>query len=242
MASATGIWCAAMRRRRASGSSGRSPRGDGRRSGSSCRKWSCADDDPHRNGQERSGARGVAGRLHEPRAQEIPMKRVGLFALLMTLPLALYAQAPRSLSLNDQRARDIFEQLNNLNTTVAASAMAKRLSDAGFPAADVQVIGLEGSKNGNLVARFRGTGREKPILLLAHLDVVEAKREDWSMDPFTFVEQDGYFYGRGTQDIKDGAAILVATLLRLKPEGYRPNRDLILELTTGEEGGSDYDG
>src|SRR5256886_15207114 len=120
--------------------------------------------------------------------------------------------------------------------------MAKRLSDAGFPAADVQVIGLEGSKNGNLVARFRGTGREKPILLLAHLDVVEAKREDWSMDPFTFVEQDGYFYGRGTQDIKDGAAILVATLLRLKQEGYRPNRDLILALTTGEEGGSDYNG
>src|SRR6266480_3316216 len=189
MASATGIWCAAMRRRRASGSSGRSPRGDGRRSGSSCRKWSCADDDPHRNGQESSGARGVAGRLHEPRAQEIPMKRVGLFALLMTLPLALYAQAPRSLSLNDQRARDIFEQLININTTgssgsttVAASAMAKRLSDAGFPAADVQVIGLEGSKNGNLVARFRGTGREKPILLLAHLDVVEATGEEGGSD------------------------------------------------------------
>ena len=177
------------------------------------------------------------------------MKRVGLVALLMTLPLPLDAQAPRSLSPNDQRARDIFEQLININTTgssgsttVAASAMAKRLSDAGFPAADVQVIGLEGSKNGNLVARLRGTGREKPILLLAHLDVVEAKREDWSMDPFTFVEQDGYFYGRGTQDIKDGAAILVATLLRLKQEGYRPNRDLILALTTGEEGGSDYNG
>src|SRR5205809_5560722 len=177
------------------------------------------------------------------------MKRVRLFALLMTLPPPLYAQAPRSLSPNDQRARDIFEQLININTTgssgsttVAANAMAKRLSDAGFPAADVQVIGLEGSKNGNLVARFRGTGREKPILLLAHLDVVEAKREDWSMDPFTFVEQDGYFYGRGTQDIKDGAAILVATLLRLKQEGYRPNRDLILALTTGEEGGSDYNG
>ncbi len=177
------------------------------------------------------------------------MKRVGLVALLMTLPLPLDAQAPRTLSPNDQRARDIFEQLININTTgssgsttVAASAMAKRLSDAGFPAADVQVIGLEGSKNGNLVARFRGTGREKPILLLAHLDVVEAKREDWSMDPFSFVEQDGYFYGRGTQDIKDGAAILVATLLRLKQEGYRPNRDLILALTTGEEGGSDYNG
>src|SRR6266496_942248 len=86
------------------------------------------------------------------------------------------------------------------------------------------------------------TGSPKPILLLAHIDVVEAKREDWSLDPFTFTEKDGFFYGRGTMDIKDGAAILVATLARLKQEGYRPNRDLILALTTGEEGGSDYNG
>ena len=177
------------------------------------------------------------------------MKRVGLFVLLMTVPLPLSAQAPRSLSLNDQRARDIFEQLININTTgssgsttVAANAMAKRLIDAGFPAADVQVIGLEGSKNYNLVARYRGSGRERPIVLLSHLDVVEARREDWSMDPFTFVEKDGYFYGRGTLDVKDGDAILVATFVRLKQEGYRPNRDLILALTTGEEGGSDYNG
>jgi len=177
------------------------------------------------------------------------MKRVSLFALLMTQPLQLCAQTPRALSPNDQRAHAIFEQLININTTassgsttIAANAMAKRLTEAGFPAADVQVMGLEGSKNYNLVARFRGTGREKAILLLAHLDVVEAKREDWSLDPFTFVERDGYFYGRGTQDIKDGGAILVATFVRLKQEGYRPNRDLILALTTGEEGGSDYNG
>src|SRR5438874_875387 len=176
------------------------------------------------------------------------MKRAGLITVLV-LYAPLDAQAPRTLSPNDQRARDIFEQLININTTgssgsttVAASAMAKRLSDAGFPAADVQVIGLEGSKNGNLVARFRGTGSNKPILLLAHLDVVEARREDWSVDPFTLLERDGYFYGRGTSDIKDGAAILVATLLRLKQEGFRPNRDLILALTAGEEGGSDYNG
>ncbi len=177
------------------------------------------------------------------------MKRVSLFALLMTQPLQLCAQTPRALSPNDQRAHDIFEQLININTTassgsttIAANAMAKRLTEAGFPAADVQVMGVDGSKNYNLVARFRGTGREKAILLLAHLDVVEAKREDWSLDPFTFVERDGYFYGRGTQDIKDGGAILVATFVRLKQEGYRPNRDLILALTTGEEGGSDYNG
>ena len=179
------------------------------------------------------------------------MRRVGVFALFVILPSLLEAQTPRpqTLSPNDQRARDIFEQLININTTgssgsttVAATAMAKRLTDAGFPASDVQVIGQEGSKNYNLVARFRGTGREKPIVLLSHLDVVEARREDWSMDPFTFAEKDGFFYGRGTLDVKDGDAILVATFVRLKQEGYRPNRDLILALTTGEEGGSDYNG
>lgn len=177
------------------------------------------------------------------------MKRAGLLTLLVILNLPLQAQTQRPLSANDQRARDIFEQLININTTgssgsttVASNAMAKRLLDAGFPAADVQVIGLEGSKNYNLIARYRGTGRQRPILLLAHIDVVEARREDWSVDPFTFLEKDGYFYGRGTLDVKDGAAILVATLARLKQEGYRPNRDLIVALTTGEEGGSDYNG
>ncbi len=176
------------------------------------------------------------------------MIRAGLLAaIVLTAPLSAQTQPARSA--NDQRARDIFEQLININTTgssgsttVAAQAMAKRLLDAGLPPADVQVIGLEGSKNYNLVARFRGTGSQKPILVLAHLDVVEAKRDDWSLDPFTFVERGGYFYGRGTQDIKDGVAILVATLVRLKQEGYRPDRDLILALTTGEEGGSDYNG
>src|SRR2546427_7904357 len=177
------------------------------------------------------------------------MKRSGLLAVLLALTLPLEAQMPRTLSANDQRARDIFEQLININTTgssgsttVAATAMAKRLTDAGFPPADVVVVGPADSKNHNLVARFRGTGAQKPILLLAHIDVVEAKREDWSLDPFTFTEKDGFFYGRGTLDVKDGAAILVATLARLKQEGYRPNRDLIVALTTGEEGGSDYNG
>src|SRR2546425_4275700 len=177
------------------------------------------------------------------------MKRACLLALSIGFTAPLHARAPRTLPPNDQRARDIFEQLININTTgssgsttVAANAMAKRLLDAGFPAADVQVIGPRDSKNYNLVARFRGTATQKPILLLAHLDVVEARREDWSVDPFTLVERDGFFYGRGTLDVKDGAAILVATLARLKQEGYRPNRDLILALTTGEEGGSDYNG
>ena len=177
------------------------------------------------------------------------MKRACLLAFVIGCTVPLRAQTQRTLSANDQRARDIFEQLININTTgssgsttIASNAMAKRLIDAGFPAADVQVIGREGSRNFNLVARFRGTGSQRPILLLSHIDVVEAKREDWSVDPFTFLERDGFFYGRGTMDVKDGSAILVATLVRLKQEGYRPNRDLILALTTGEEGGSDYNG
>ena len=173
-----------------------------------------------------------------------------LLVLCTALALPLHAQT-RALSPNDQRARDIFEQLININTTgssgsttAAAKAMADWLLKADFPPADVQVIGLAGSPNHNLVARYRATGasRLKPILLLAHIDVVEARREDWSLDPFTLTEKDGFFYGRGTLDVKDGAAILVATLARLKQEGYRPNRDLILALTTGEEGGSDYNG
>ena len=90
--------------------------------------------------------------------------------------------------------------------------------------------------------RYRGTGKSKPILLLAHLDVVEAKREDWSMDPFQFIEKDGYYYGRGTSDDKAQAAIWVANLIRYKQEGWKPDRDLILALTADEEGGGPYNG
>src|SRR5436309_14728974 len=156
------------------------------------------------------------------------MKRAGLLAVLTGLSLPLHGQTQRTLSAHDQRARDIFEQLININTTgssgsttIAANAMAKRLTDAGFPAADVQVIGREGSKNFNLIARYRGTARgaDKPILLLSHLDVGEARREDWSMDPFTFVERDAFSYRRGTLDVKDGDAILVARSVRLQQEG-----------------------
>ena len=84
--------------------------------------------------------------------------------------------------------------------------MAKRLLDAGFPAADVRVLGPQPNRH-NLVARLRGAGGARPILLLAHLDVVEARREDWSVDPFVFLEKDGYFYGRGTTDDKAQAAM-----------------------------------
>jgi acetylornithine deacetylase/succinyl-diaminopimelate desuccinylase-like protein len=141
-------------------------------------------------------------------------------------------------------ARDIYKQLIEINTTdsvgsttVAAEAMAQRLRDAGYPASDVQVLGPNARK-GNLVARLRGTGAQKPMLLICHLDVVEARREDWSMDPFQFIEKDGYFYGRGSGDIKDGDAILMTAMIRLKQEGFKPDRDIILALTADEEGGT----
>ena len=127
-------------------------------------------------------------------------------------------------SAHDRLAREIYEQLVNINTspaegtTRAAEAMAKRLLDAGFSAADVRVLGAQPNQR-NLVARLRGSGAARPILLLAHLDVVDARREDWSVDPFVFLEKDGYFYGRGTTDDKAQGAIWVATLIRLKQEG-----------------------
>ena len=149
---------------------------------------------------------------------------------------------------NDPRAREIYKQLVEINTsdtpagnvTKASEAVAARLTAAGFPSADMQVIGPDPRK-GNLVFRYRGTGARKPLLLLAHLDVVDAKREDWSMDPFTFIEKDGFFYGRGTSDDKAMASQFVANLIRLKEEGFKPDRDLILALTADEEGG-DFNG
>ncbi len=143
--------------------------------------------------------------------------------------------------------RGIFEELININTTdsagsttKAAEAMAARLKAAGFRAEDIQVLGPHPSK-GNLVARLRGTGMKKPLLLLAHLDVVEALRQDWTFDPFKFFEKDGYFYGRGTSDDKAMAAIWTANLIRLKQEGFKLDRDLIIALTADEEGGN-YNG
>jgi acetylornithine deacetylase/succinyl-diaminopimelate desuccinylase-like protein len=145
---------------------------------------------------------------------------------------------------NDARAREIYKELVEINTTDsvgsvtrAAEAVAARLQAAGFPAADVQVLGPDPRKR-NLVARFRGTGARMPLLLLAHLDVVEARREDWSFDPFTFLEKDGFFYGRGTGDDKAMASQFVANLIRLKEERFAPDRDLILALTADEEGGT----
>jgi acetylornithine deacetylase/succinyl-diaminopimelate desuccinylase-like protein len=141
-------------------------------------------------------------------------------------------------------AREILEELVEINTTnsegdntAAAEAMRRRLLAAGFPEEDVVVVEPMPRK-GNLVARLRGRGTgEKPILLLAHIDVVEADPADWTLPPFELVERDGMFYGRGTADDKDEAAIYVANLIRLKAEGYVPDRDIIVALTADEEGG-----
>jgi acetylornithine deacetylase/succinyl-diaminopimelate desuccinylase-like protein len=111
------------------------------------------------------------------------------------------------------------------------------LRDAGFPESDLHVAGPNERKK-NLVARLHGTGGRKPILFIGHLDVVEALRSDWTTDPFEFLEKDGFFYGRGTEDMKEGDAILVTSFIRLKKEGYLPDRDIILALTADEEGGS----
>lgn len=140
-------------------------------------------------------------------------------------------------------AREIFAELIETDTThasgsttVAAEALARRLIAAGLPEADVTVLGPHPRK-GNLVARLRGTGSGGPILLLAHLDVVEADPAEWSVDPFTFLERDGHFYGRGAVDDKAMAALWAANLIRYRREGLSPDRDIILALTADEEGG-----
>jgi acetylornithine deacetylase/succinyl-diaminopimelate desuccinylase-like protein len=150
-------------------------------------------------------------------------------------------------SADNQLARDIFRELIEINTsdsmgdtTKAAQAMAVRLKDAGFPDADVQILGPHPRK-GNLVVRYHGAGRRKPILLVAHLDVVEALRDDWSVDPFKFLEKDGFFWGRGTTDDKAMAAVWVATFIRYRQQRFVPDRDLIIALTADEEGG-EYNG
>jgi acetylornithine deacetylase/succinyl-diaminopimelate desuccinylase-like protein len=161
-----------------------------------------------------------------------------LLAGLTAAPPILLAQ---TLAQHQRLARDIYQELVEINTVTAtgdtaraAEAMAARLRAAGFAGEDVQVFSPVPRK-GNLVARLRGSGARKPILLLAHLDVVEAKREDWSVDPFKLLEKDGFFYGRGTGDDKFMAAAFVANLIRYKQEGFKPDRDILVVLETDEE-------
>ena len=161
-----------------------------------------------------------------------------LFACSAT---SLVAQVPAHPA-TEREARAILAELININTTTgnggtakSAQAMAKRLRAAGYPATDIHLL-AESPAFTNLVVRLRGkaTGK-KPIMLMAHMDVVAARREDWSFDPFTFRELDGWYYGRGSEDDKAGVATIVANLIRWKREGWVPNRDVIAVLTSDEE-------
>jgi acetylornithine deacetylase/succinyl-diaminopimelate desuccinylase-like protein len=174
------------------------------------------------------------------------VRRHALRGLCAALVAAVIAAAPASLRAEaltpqQQLAFDVYKELVEIDTTTAtgdtrqaAEAMAARLRAAGFAEGDVQVFS-PAPRKGNLVARLRGTGARKPILLLAHLDVVPARREDWSFDPFKLTEQDGYFYARGSTDDKFMAAAFVANMIRYRQEGYKPDRDIILALETDEE-------
>lgn len=168
------------------------------------------------------------------------------FAGLVALPAALAAQAQNPRARWETQARNLLKELVEINTThstgntvTAAEAMAKHMRAAGFPAQDVVVLETSPRK-GNLVVRYRGrnTGR-KPVLLLSHIDVVEADPKDWTLPPFEFVHRDGMFYGRGVADDKDEGAIHLTILLRMRAEGIVPDRDIIVALTADEEGGTD---
>ncbi|MET0718394.1 MAG: M20/M25/M40 family metallo-hydrolase [Pseudoxanthomonas sp.] len=173
--------------------------------------------------------------------------RVAVSTALLMLPFAApaAAAAEQAPAAHQQLGREILRELidtdttpDHGSTTAAAELLARRFLAAGFDASDVQVVGDNPLKR-NLVVRLPGRGEREPILLLAHLDVVEARREDWHFDPYKLTEDGGYFYGRGTSDIKGGAAGLVATLLRLRKEGIVPRGDYVLALTAGEEDGGD---
>lgn len=172
-----------------------------------------------------------------------------ILVFLFALPslTGLRAQTTRP-DAEKQLAHDIYKQFVEIQsgfttgaTTPVAEAAAARLKAAGFADADIFVSGAI-PKKANIVVRYRGTSTKKPILLLAHEDVVEAKREDWSMDPFQFIEKDGFYYGRGTGDDKAQAAVWIANLIQYKKEGFQPDRDIIVALTADEEGGGPYNG
>lgn len=177
----------------------------------------------------------------------LTIRSLALCGAVVCAPLTAAAQ---TLPPPDQQklAREMMKELIEINTTEAngstpaAEALASRFRAAGFAVADVLLVGPH-PQHMNLVVRYHGSGKPgaKPVLFIAHLDVVEARREDWSMDPFELTEKDGYFYGRGTSDIKDEVADLASNFIRLKREGFVPARDMILAFTDDEEGG-DFNG
>jgi acetylornithine deacetylase/succinyl-diaminopimelate desuccinylase-like protein len=167
------------------------------------------------------------------------MSRRILLALAALLAVqAARAEAPAAVR---AEARDIFQTIIGFKTSEGfgqvpkmAEYLAGKFRSAGFPSDDIHVV--PHGETAALVVRYRGTGQGgKPILLMAHMDVVTAKPEDWQRDPFTLVEENGYFFGRGTSDIKSEVALLTETFLRLKAEKFVPTRDLIIAFTGDEE-------
>jgi acetylornithine deacetylase/succinyl-diaminopimelate desuccinylase-like protein len=166
-------------------------------------------------------------------------------AILLSLALTASAAAAHAQTPDAERAafRAIYEELVEIDTspttgscTRAADAMLAHLRAAGYSEADAQAIVPEGApEDGNVVAVLRGTSRRAAVLLLAHIDVVDARREDWQRDPFTLYEEDGFFYGRGAADDKAMAAVFVDLMIRLRREGLRPRRSIKMALTCGEE-------
>ena len=177
------------------------------------------------------------------------MPRLSLLAASIALAASAAVAAPVPPAASTQLAREVLAQLiatasvHAKGSTEAAQLMAKRFLDAGFASEDVQVlIPAAFPTEGNLVVRLRGKGKDKPLMFLGHLDVVEAKREDWTYDPFVLTEKDGWLYGRGTIDMLGQDAAMIAAIVRMKQEGIVPERDVILALTANEEAGGDYNG
>src|SRR5579864_6349058 len=171
----------------------------------------------------------------------------GFIVVTSCFAVAVSAQTTRP-EAERKLAHDIYKEFIEIQsgyttgaTTPVVNAAVKYLKAAGFSDSDIFVGGAS-DKKANLVVRLRGTGAKKPILLLAHTDVVEAKREDWTTDPFQFIEKDGFYYGRGTGDDKAQAAVWIANLIQYKREGFKPERDIIVALTADEEGGGPYNG
>ncbi len=181
------------------------------------------------------------------------MKRLLFHCLIALLPcVAVHAAlppAPEPPGPVKALARALLEQLitdpsiHANGSTSSATALAARLIEAGYAADDVVLLAPEGHPSkGNLVVRLRGSGKAPPVLFIGHLDVVDAKRADWSVDPFQLTEKDGYFYGRGTLDMKGDDAALATSLIRLKGEGFVPERDIIVAFTADEEAEGDANG
>jgi acetylornithine deacetylase/succinyl-diaminopimelate desuccinylase-like protein len=173
-------------------------------------------------------------------------RRISRYSLLASIAvasllLAIADAVADGLTPQQQLAHDIYKELVEIDTTtatgdtaLAALAMARRLKAAGFTDEDVHVFSPAPHK-GNLVARLKGSGARKPILLVAHLDVVPARREDWTVDPFKLTEKEGYYYARGSSDDKYMGASFITNLIRYRQEGFRPDRDIIVALETDEE-------